>query len=455
MTFIFFVLSFLGIILNLYTGCKMSNASAWMMLAEHFALLFFGYIVIRRVLHRYSSKQRNYFYGCFLLSYSLTLFFLWWSWTPFILPSSPGWGFDPQRYYLYAYETVVYGSSSFGLNYDGIVSLYVFIFHFFGVDPLVPVFINTAISIVSCSLLARVLGEYMPDKTYRFAWLLFIPEIIYYNMMPSRETICGFCVALALYEFIMLTRSKSVSNVLLFIFAVGLCAFIRPPFAGALIASVGVYLLFFSRSISMIQKFFLLVGIVALLSFSLSLYQDLQLGEKVEQALEGNVNASEDFNYAENSIALKLIPNNPVQFFVYGIVRSFLYLIPSPNFFSAFSAKSEHAFWQYVSRELTTIFMFLTFSSLIGFLRIVKNRLKADSILLCALGLICFFFIIGMFNTNMVHHRYRIVYDYLYFGLFILALNILPRWKLRQMFSNVFWIAFAGLALVIVLKFAF
>jgi hypothetical protein len=71
-----------------------------------------------------------------IIKVGMTIFVLYAGWIPQLDPSSPNWGFDPQRFYIDAFDLIENGWNPVaGSNYQGIIFYYGAIFYVFGYNP--------------------------------------------------------------------------------------------------------------------------------------------------------------------------------------------------------------------------------------------------------------------------------------------------------------------------------
>ena len=141
MTLFLLLLATLAFALNLNAPAELSDAPAILLILEYIGVLAIANILIRKGLHAPKEMKIKYM-NCFLIGFTISLLFLYFVWTPNLPENSKDWGFDPQRYYYYA-SMFVKGTPMFdGLNYFGIVFFYIGLFYVFGINPLVPLFIN-------------------------------------------------------------------------------------------------------------------------------------------------------------------------------------------------------------------------------------------------------------------------------------------------------------------------
>ena len=137
-----------------------------------------------------------------LVKVGMTLFLLYAGWIPYFRSAaSPAWGCDPQRYFQNAAELIGNGWTSVGNNnYQGILYYYAGIFYLFGYNPVIPALINAYVTLLGTLFLIRCAYSFAPERTpkdWLLAGLLLIPEVLWYDVMTSRETLMAVLIIVA------------------------------------------------------------------------------------------------------------------------------------------------------------------------------------------------------------------------------------------------------------------
>lgn len=434
MIIIALILTILGLILNLSCPADLTNTPAFVLILEYIAVLFFAKRIIDNKI-KSNNTDREKFYAFFLLGFAFSLFVLHFLWTPGLSDTNPQWGFDPQRYYKYASVMLKGDFVADGLNYWGVVLFYYFSFFLFGLNPLIPLYINVLLVLYATTLMANFLNgiEGVNVKYKTSAYLLLIPEVICYNVMSSREILVmtfGTIAILNAYKILQGDKSKLLS--LFTVLSLLIMIAIRPPYGICALLLIGVYYLFGIRKRKKRNKFpiiaFALIGVVGLsvvnMAGSLGDNEDIgtSLSETIGNRVGGTNVAGDDLTYQANSISARLIPHNPVEFVIFGVIRTFAYLVlPPANFFNPIAAFD--VFTDYGGfTEWTTLFMMLLIPTVYKITR--RYYGKREEINLLIIAFLAFFFLVGMFNVNLIQMRYRLVYDLFYFSLAITMLTI-------------------------------
>lgn len=411
--------SFIVLIPNLLTINDYSNTSIFVLILEHSFTLYAAYLIIWNNFLDQDIRIKIKFYSFFLISYILSLICLYTCWTPFLDSDSEGWGFDPQRYYYYASNIITDNNIEFGLNYVGVVYFYSFIMSIFGINPLIPLFFNVIFVLYTCIVITKFFINIQNIDIKYFSWLLLVPEIIVFNVMSSREILVMCSLTIFVIKVFSL-KDKKYKDFLITFLSLFFAGFIRPPMAMMGILSVFLWHFMTSKLKNNIVLIF-----VAVCSFLIIFYTGDLLGslsdnasliEAASQKIQGDNEIGEAFSYTDNSFTKKLIPHNLVEFFVFGFIRSICYLLPDPSFFQvidSFFNISNYVIYV----NWNTVCMFFSITILWGLFLRRGSLDKRIQYLLFNL-LFCLFFI-GTLNTNLIHQRYRIVYDLLYFSLVI------------------------------------
>ena len=449
MTTIILILFSLGALLfNLDTSKDLSSSLPLILFFEYIFTLYISKIIINKLLKDYNIETRQRYFNFFLIGFLISLLLLAFSWTPFLSITNPDWGFDPQRYYYYAYQIIENGDLVFGVNYVGVVYFYVFVMKILGVDPLVPLLVNSLFTLVSVLLIAKLVVSVKNIRIGNFVWLLLIPEIIYFNIMPSREILCLSIVVFIIATFVEYLKEKKGICLLILLFEFLFLFLIRPPFAFSLFLSIFIFLLFFSQRKIGLSSILLLVVFSVIVGGQLSTALDSMdnadsMQKSIIEKVDGKKEMNANFKYSENSLAAKLIPDNAIEFVIFGIIRSFLYLFPSPTFFSSLlNMKNAYGIGDAFVNMSSLIMMFLIPITYV----LLKNIRKEKNIIqIIGITFLIFWIVVGAFNTNLIHVRYRLVYDLLYFSLVIYFVSMTDRRRVKQLIT--YW---SGILLLIV-----
>ncbi len=405
--------------LNLQASADLSSASGGVLCVELVAVLVAVRAIVYNMVRAAGRPYCEKLYCAFLAFLALTLLYLHFCWTPFLsYEINDTWGFDPQRYYYYATQLIQSPDFEFGLNYVGVVYVYVALMSVFGVDPMVPLFLNVLLVALTVAYLTRVLYQrYGKDGYYRYTWLFFfLPEVVYYSAQSSREIFCMTLVSLCVYLACVPGRNGRLPIAKMLLPVAGVL-FIRPPFGFMLMLII--MLMFFKQ-----KRVFVSVGVALLLLATAVVVGEMEDGsdadlssmsERLSDQVSGDVEAADGFNYNANSVSLLLIPSNPVEFVVFGVVRSLLYLVPrsTPFFISSLYSMGILMTW------LTSFILMLSIPSLWRALREFRSHDQFFKTVFLSFGV--FFLAVGMLNTNLIHERYRLVYDFLLLTVWLLV----------------------------------
>ena len=414
-----------------------SDGNWGFLIIEHILVLLCAWYIITKILRKENLHIKNRYFQLFMIGYIIAMLMLHFTWTETLDPARDDWGFDPKRYYYYATEIIREGSASYGLNYQGVVYFYVWAFKILSIDPLVPLFINVLLSLIATLYIARYMGDHKTIK--HFAWLLVIPEIVAFNMMSSREILCLTSITIFIIKYADLRKEVTKHNILILSVSILFAVFIRPPMGVIAIFSILLHMIFASgkKMARNITLSILLGGIVFTgLYFSQSLGSQSttdSMQNRVTQAMSGEGNQLSR-SASRTGLTAMLIPHNPVEYFVFGIIRSIVYVLPTPDMFrdpiGTFSITNFGGFC-----NITTLVMFFLAFPLYRGIKKYKNLDKDRKLIL--LVLIVFFFSVGITVTGVIQIRYRVVYDlfYIAFAIYIKHSGLIER-KKREFFKN-------------------
>jgi hypothetical protein len=383
-----------------------------------------------------SLKVLGYFW---LIKICLTIVLLYVGWMPQLdQATSDSWGYDPQRYYIQAQDLIEneWSPDFISLNYLGILYYYGAIFHVFGHNPINPALINAFITLIATLYLVKV-GYVIAGKRsahdWTLAFALLLPEILWFDVMTSRETLLAALILFAMLTTgIYLTRRTSISlfNVLivvsLFLIAI---ASIRISMLLPVLASIALmaWLVKSQRGLRGVMRRVILAVFVSgalLVGPVITTYvggYHFEMGKALQTAFsaEENIALTADAEWSEDSIGMLLMPEGLLQALLFLPIRMVLYLVaPIPNIFVPVSdlLSGSWAAWQkiitIVSSLINVIAIPYVLSSL---LESVKNR-KVNSAPLVFHISYWFAFIAIAGGNLIIQERYRVMASLLLFG---------------------------------------
>lgn len=412
---------------------SLTNAPGIVLVMECVLICLIGHLSIKKYLPRYTSVELSKLCRFYYISFIIGLIILKIGWTPFLAEANnANWGFDPQRYYSYSVQLVETGTYQGWAGFFGIFYLFAEIMKVTFYDPLVPLYINTLLSLWGTIILVNYSNQGNFECKYnlnKFCWLLLIPEVLYYNTMESRETFCMFTSVLTVYSFLKFQEKRKLKYAISLIIGIVLGAYIRATFTFTVLLGIITYVLIYSKHISVIGKWLSVTAIIGTmivatqLSF-LSAADGLEdyYAEQMSNNIAGKTGEFDGWEYGSNSISHLLIPSSPIQIIPFGIVRSFIYLLPGADIIKRLLNPDDANEFVGATSSITG-FIFSFFVPLV-FPFIWRNR-KSDreNVKLLSVVFLAMFFMIGFSHANFVHHRYRIFYDSVYLTLGIMSLS--------------------------------
>ncbi|CAO5676031.1 MAG: hypothetical protein HEEMFOPI_01991 [Holosporales bacterium] len=305
------------------------------------------------------------------------------------------------------------------VNYKGIIVFYASFFYIFGKSILIPIIINSTLGICAAILFLNNTKENKINPVHVIWLLAFFPSFLFYDLSISKESVViyFFMIAVTIFHSI-----KNWRHVFLFTITSFVLGIIRPPMLIVLIISLFAHVVLFKKNF-----FAFGIAVLLLISFpsileitNLAGWKNYSTGFEAQRKMQEISPAY--YNWSENSLGKKLLPNSKTQEVLFSIPRGVLY------FFSPFKE----------------VFQFNQSQNLISKLEIVGNALAAFVDLLILPFLISFFirskekhyrllyFYLFTWLTTwaaiaggniMIHVRYRTLHEFLYIILTILILS--------------------------------
>lgn len=440
MRLIFCIISTLLVVLNLDAPPITSDAPALLLIIEHFCVILIAQKLVNKQLSGCYTCYRRRYFTFFLISYSVSLILLYLYWTPYMKES---WAtnmdtFDPVKYYAIASE-IVQGEMNTAIIAYPVSWIYVVVFSVLGRDPLIPLYLNSIAVLYAVLIIAKSINSDNKKHVKYFSLLLLIPEVIYYNMMSAKDTICMICsVIIFVITQRFIDKKYCISDI--FIVIIAFIAMVLARTSMSFIAILGVIIgLLFSGNLSrkkiLAFLFFgCIVGIALGITIGLGAHEStFNLQEKIEGELSGDMSyASTLEDQSKDSFIKYLIPSNPLEFVVYGIVRSFCYVIIDPGMITNPLAKFsfDGSFKCPIMHNSTTVLMFIFLPFVFFQLSVWKKR-NTEFKRLFIITLL-YFLVVGMFNPLMLHIRYRVVYDLLFFSLAFKSFLLYRKKEIRE-----------------------
>lgn len=364
----------------------------------------------------------------FLLKLLLLFPIIHFIWTPHLDESSQLFGYDPQRYY---FEAKDFADSGFdlrylpGINYAGILYYYGVIFTLLGHNAFIPALFNSFVTLLATLLLLRVAYQIKKGRTpgdWTLGLVMFIPEILWYDSITSRETlcmalICFIILPLAAYRstetklpFTMGWLTIAVASMLLLglvrlsmiipVLFAGIVIFslsFKPSFRGAILIAVMVAISFiFYRA----PKWALEMG-----SLSPRTHMDMAAGVIIERF------RVEELFDGHKSVGLLFVPENYFMFLVYLPIRMIIYMgVPIQHLALYLSELPTgiYSYWQgFLGGISSLLYLSLFPLALSSLIEALMDKAKRGWLLLHAPFWVFAMAIAG--GSIVIHERYRIM----------------------------------------------
>jgi len=393
-----------------------------------------GFWLCRATAIRLGDMKLRILGTLWLIKVGLTLFLLYSGWIPDLSQGlSASGAYDPQRYYYDAYTLIEDGwNPVVGSNYQGIIFYYGAIFYLFGHNPVIPALINVFVTLLGTLFLIRASYEFRGlrgSRNWTIAYVLLIPEILWYDVMTSRETLAAVLIlvpSLSMGRYLVgtskvtLLRTLLVSGVcIIFLLAVR-TTMVLP----VLISITFIGLLLHSRRQFGITAKVLLVAFLTGLVLLGPLVQYLIGGVNVDyvaslQSVQSSTGViASGHEWSENSIGLLLAPNSIIESILFLLPRTLLYLIaPLPNIGVSITdllAGSWGAWQNLLTVATSCIIIFALPYALSGFSFAIRQRKQYPAPLI--LHITFWVTLLSIAGGNIIiHERYRIMMTLLLF----------------------------------------
>lgn len=312
---------------------------------------------LRRSLNDDNIQYLSYVY---LFKLMLLLVFLYAGWVPLLDKDSMRFGFDPQRYYFDAYELAESGfnydaiSYYIGMDSPGILYFYGILFYLFGHNPVIPALINAFITLLATLLLVH-LGYTIKTERSSRDWMLglcmVLPEVLWYDLMTSRETIIMSLIIFSIYPFARAFAKKGDLHIFFWERVMSILGLIGLGVIRAPILFITVFiiiLLLFLRQVAISGLFTKIITV--LLLFLTLVYAPIIAGKVmgreyslIEATKEKMEEGSQIYaEWTERSVGHLLVPKNYYEIILFAPLRFFCYLnSPIPNIKFSFSGIRE------------------------------------------------------------------------------------------------------------------
>lgn len=426
MTIVLIVASYLFLMLNFNAPERVSMMPDILLVVEHTGVLILTNWIVKK--HFNSISIQRSFYNLFLMGYCMTLLYMFSEWGDSLYKTySTEWdAFDPIKYFAMATESIRLGGLIEGVEYFPVAQIYYWMMKILGVNPLVPLFFNEVVCCYAVCILAKFINKDTPNDLRHYSWLFLIPELICFNATSSKDVLCMLCATILFVKSCELLKNFSKKDLLIgsFFFVIFILA--RTSLAMGSICGVALIVLFSKKRSMQTILLSIVVAAMVLVVFSMSSQFGVgadEISNKVNEELLGDVsNAAELSDQSSNSFARLLIPHNSVEFIVFGFIRSACYIVIDPRFIhSPFSTiLPVDGYTMLWLTNLTTLVMFIAcFYIAKWFFKALKSEdARVKNMFIIA---VLYWYFVGAFNPLMIHIRYRVVYDILFFAVAIRA----------------------------------
>ena len=369
-----------------------------------------------------------------------TILLLYWGWMPDLdYNTSTSWGYDPQRYYQYSSDLISNDwEPNFGLNYMGIIYYYGAIFAAIGRNPLIPSLINIFVTLFGVLFLIRSLYAFIPARSkndWRIVYLLLIPEVLWYDVITSRETLMAILilsVSLIIGRNIVAHKGVSTINswliacILTFAILSVRTTMIIPVAFGAIL----MFLILSKQSRRSVFRIFLILIAAFIAAFIVVVAAPMILdslgtstfdfSSQFARLLSAKENIASDIGgWSDRSIGLLLMPEGLLQALFFLPFRMILYLAaPLPNIAVTASGllSGHYSDWQNLMTLPTSLLMMLLFPYILAGTSLAwRIRRQVPGALIIPITFWVNFAAVAAGNL-IIHERYRLMFTLLFFA---------------------------------------
>jgi hypothetical protein len=390
-----------------------------------------GLLICNKLASDLNDRRVSHISELWLLKCLVTLLLLYLGWMPELDPTtSSNWGYDPQRYYQDSWNLVLqnWNPETLEQNYQGIIYFYAVVFYVFGHNPIIPAIINSFLTLLGTVFLIRSTYYLMPGRTkkdWMIIFLLIVPEVLWYDVLTSRENLNMILFAVAVISFgnFILGINKKYVNLFFILISTILVIFIRTSILFSIALSFIMIFVLVKTKTNKISKF-IVVAITGFLFSVGPVLQSISGGYNLnylyllDSIQTGTEILKEGEGWTNNSIGALLIPNNFIQSVIFTLPRGIIYLIaPLPNVSISLIEllSGSYKAWQGLMTFLTSILYILFFPLVLTATKFsFKNRYTNPSLLIIPIAFWSAFLTVAGGNLIIVE-RYRILFTLFFF----------------------------------------
>lgn len=431
-----------------------------------------GLWLIVRLQYQLADRRLLYLGYVWLGKLVLILFVLYVGWMPELPTSHITTGYDPQRYYIQAQELVMnnWSTSGVSLNYVGILYYYGILFALIGHNPVIPALLNVFTTLLATLFLVRVGYEIKAQRGPNDWWLglaMILPEIMWFDVMTSRETILMALLTvmlLAAGRYWISTRRTPFFPTAVLVGGAGLgVGLLRTSMLLPALGAIGLLFLLLRPQGRRRSIGFLLIGLITIIvlgapvlstGLGSSNFSFVSMGDRL---LGGDQYAlSANFTWSEQSFGRLLIPGNPWQAVLFTFPRAAFYLmapLPGIGFNLTGLLEGRWSNWQSLLMILSSVLNLAFFPLAIASLaHSIRFRREIARNLVFHISYWTLFLAIAAGNY-IIQERYRVMASLLLWGCIWLGMTATPRKQIRQWYFV--WLLILGLGGVLYIAYKF
>jgi hypothetical protein len=316
----------------------------------YFFVVMMGLYFCRLNFNEQKFNNISVLQNIWILKVSVSMFLLYVGWIPELSDfNSKNWGYDPQRYYHQAQELIDndWLPDFTSLNYVGILYYYAILYKLIGFNPVVPLLVNSFFTLTAVLRLMKFTCDmkiFEGSQIWRVALIMLLPELIWYDLITSRETLIA---ALLLYaeieaaDYIINPSDNKRARLFLTLFvAIALIAAVRTSMILSPMLSIILTQLFLAQSKqNNNRKIFVYLLLFICFVMGSTYVSDIiggyefNLYDLISNAVNSEENLASSLDgWSSSSLGKMLLPNNIFQAILFLLPRAIMYMVsPLPN----------------------------------------------------------------------------------------------------------------------------
>lgn len=340
--------------------------------------------------------------------------------------------YDAVKYYFNSWNLVQSGwQLESGINYKGIYYYYGFIFYLLDFNAYIPALINSFISLLAINHLIFIfynIYENNKNKRYLIAYLLLIPEIIWYDSITGKDSILASLIvfsSLKFFEIYYLENRKRLFDLILIFISLLVIVAIRPVIIIPIVMIYVSIILFINSKIKSFFRYTLFFFVIIAVYI---LFESPQIQENIGGSsttfisdLKGTLIPDDisQKNWNDQSIGSLLIPQSFIESVILIFPRMILYTVsplPYVNISLNEIILPQLNAWLRIFSIISAILNVFVLPYVLAGTFFAIN-LRSQNRYLLIIPIIFWILFISVSGGNVIiHERYRAMYDLFFFS---------------------------------------